>query len=67
MTSEYPQIRFGVLAVEKGIISAGQLGKAVSIQMNEDLKGMKHRFLGQILLDLGYMTQENVDELLNIT
>jgi len=65
MTSKYPQIPFGVLAVEKSIITAGQLGKAVSVQMNEDLTGMRHRLLGQILVDLGYMTQEQVDEVLN--
>ena len=64
MTSKYPQVQFGVLAVEKSIITAGQLGKAVSVQMNEDLKGMKHRLLGQILVDLGYMTHKQVEEVL---
>ena len=64
MTFKYPQIQFGTLAVEKGIITAGQLGKAVSVQMNEDLKDMKHRLLGQILIDLGYMTLKQVEEVL---
>ncbi len=61
MGQDYSQIQFGVLAVEMSIITAGQLGKAVSIQMKEDLKGMKHRLLGQILISLGYMTGKQVE------
>ena len=64
MTSKYPQVRFGTLAVEKSIITEEQLGKAVNIQMNEDLKGMGHRLLGQILVDMGYMSRKQVEEVL---
>ena len=64
MTFKYPQVQFGTLSVEKGIITAGQLGKAVSVQMNEDLKGMKHRLLGQVFVDLGYMSHKQVEEVL---
>ena len=65
MTFKYSyQIQFGTFAIEKGIITGGQLGEAVSVQMNEDLKEMKHRLLGQILIDLGYMTLKQVEEVL---
>ena len=64
MISKYLQVRFGTLAVEKSIITPRQLGKAINIQMNEDLKGIKHRRLGEILVGLEYMTHKQVEEVL---
>ena len=65
MVSNRHQIRFGTLTVEKGIITAKQLGKAVNVQMREDLSGIKHRLLGEILVDMGFMTQNQVDEIIS--
>ena len=64
MTTNNSQIQFGVMTVEKGFITAGQLGKAVSVQMKEDLSGMKHRLLGEILVDMGFMTENQINEVL---
>ena len=66
MVSNRHQIRFGALIVEKGIITAKQLGKAVNVQMREDLSGMKHRLLGEILVDMGFMTVNQVNELIKV-
>ena len=56
--------RFGTIAVEKGFVSAKQLGMAVTIQMREDLSGDGHRLIGQILLDLGFMNVGQIKEVL---
>ena len=64
MRYEKREIRFGTLAVEMGFITEGQLGKAVSEQMKEDLSQNIHRLIGEILVDLGFMDKTEVDEVL---
>jgi hypothetical protein len=56
--------RFGTIAVEKGFITAEQLYEAVEIQILEDLKGLKRRYIGQVLIGLGYTTTTQVDKVL---
>ena len=58
--------RFGVIAVEKGFISDNQLVEALSIQAKENLGSGDHRLLGQILLDLDYITEAQIDEVLEV-
>lgn len=48
--------RFGLTAVESGFITPSQLYEAMAIQMHENLNGMGHRLIGQILLDLEYIS-----------
>ncbi|MEE8430722.1 MAG: hypothetical protein V3S16_05690 [Candidatus Desulfatibia sp.] len=56
--------RFGVTAVEKGFITSEQLFEAMKIQIDEDLEPIGHRLLGEILLDQGHITTEQIDEVL---
>lgn len=56
--------RFGVTAVEKGFITAEQLFEAIKLQITEDLKPVGHRLLGEILLDEGHITAEQINEVL---
>ena len=63
MYGEYNK-RFGAIAVEKGFITTEQLYKAVEIQIREELKGLKRRYIGQILIELDYTTNSQVDEVL---
>jgi hypothetical protein len=56
--------RFGFIAVEKGYIDADQLLEAMMIQLKENLDRWEHRLLGKILFDLGYMTSDQVREVL---
>ena len=58
--------RFGTIAIEMGFITAKQLGKAVTIQMGEDLMGEGHRLLGTILVELGYIRTSQVTEVLAV-
>ena len=54
--------RFGFTAVEKGMINFDQLVKAMKLQVQEELFKKKHRFIGEILVEMGYMNQSQVDE-----
>ena len=56
--------RFGVTAVEKGFITSEKLFEAIKIQITEDLKPIGHRLLGEILLDEGHITAEQINEVL---
>jgi hypothetical protein len=65
MPQEQLEKRFGVIAVEKGYITADQLFEAMMIQLKENLDGWEHRLLGKILFDLGYMSSDQIREVLD--
>ena len=49
MSTENHEIRFGTMAVKKGYITGRQLGKAINIQINEDIAEEKHRLISELL------------------
>lgn len=55
------------VAVGKGFITSQQLREALEIQEAEDLVGKKHRLIGKILLDLGFVTPLQLKEALSWT
>ena len=55
--------RFGVTAVKNGFITREQLFEALKIQLAEDLKGMKHRLIGEILRIKEYITEKFIHSL----
>lgn len=62
---EHYEKRFGLIAIEKGFIRADDLVKAWTIQVDEDIRRTPHRLLGEILFDLGVMTDRQVEAVLN--
>jgi hypothetical protein len=52
------------LAVEKRFINANQLIEALRIQVMEDIEKGKHRLIGRILLEQGWMTLSQIDDVL---
>ena len=56
--------RFGNIAIEKGFIARKQLLEAMDIQVREEIKKGKRLLIGEILLDLDYMTLEQFEEVL---
>jgi hypothetical protein len=54
--------RFGAIAVEKGFITIDQLMDALEVQVREDLSGIKHRLIGRILFDLGFLSLQQINE-----
>jgi hypothetical protein len=58
------QNRFGFIAVEKGFITADQLIEAFRIQVMEEIENEKHRLIGAILFEQGYITLAQIEEVL---
>ncbi len=58
------QKRFGVVAIQKGFVTLGQVVDAFRIQIEEEFYKDKHRHLGQILLEQGLISQSQIGEVL---
>jgi hypothetical protein len=56
--------RFGAVAIDKGFISLEQLFEAMKIQISENTKGIEHRLIGQILWEKGYISSQQIEEVL---
>ena len=63
---EYPRRYFGTVALEKGYITTDQLWEALVRQKNQKSEGTSQRSLGMILKDLGYLTQSQIEEILEV-
>ncbi len=57
--------RFGKIAVDMGFVTEKQLNKALAEQVGEDLSNKPHRSIGKILLANGWITDEQIDIVLN--
>ena len=56
---------FGEVAFEKGMVTSEQLYQALSIQAKLEARNKPYKFLGQILIELGCVTEKQVLEILN--
>lgn len=66
METEHLEKRFGILAVEKGFITADQVIEALKVQVTEDIEKGKHRHIGRILLEQGLITLSQINDLLGL-
>ena len=57
---------FGEVAFELQYITTSQLYEGLAIQARDEARGADHRFLGQILMDLGHLKEKQVLEVLRI-
>ena len=57
---------FGEIALEKRFVSADQLYEALTLQARNRVEGVIEKQLGQILLELGYMDEEQIREVLDV-
>ncbi len=64
METEHLEKRFGVLAVERGFVTADQVIDALRIEVMEDIEKGRHRVIGRILLEQGLMTLPQIDAVL---
>ena len=58
--------RFGVIAVECGYLKAEQLQQSLREQVDDNLAQRPHRVLGAICFEHGWMTTEQIDEVLKL-
>lgn len=61
---EHYEKRFGVIAIEKGFITAQDLFQVLKIQVEEDMKSGTHRLTGEILLEQDKMAADQITEVL---
>ena len=62
---EHYEKRFGIIAIEKGFITADDLVKGMTVQVDEDLRQIRHRLLGEIFFDMGVMTDRQIEEVVS--
>ena len=55
--------RFGTLAIEKGFVSLDQVIEALTIQARENIESRTWRPIGKILVQLGYLVDEQIKEI----
>lgn len=55
--------RFGLVAIEKGFITKDQLHKALIVQVEKNVEENNHMRIGDILIDLGYISKEQAEEI----
>ena len=58
--------RLGLMAVEKGYITQGQLVEARTIQLKETMNGFEPRLIVQILLDKGCCNAHHINQVLDL-
>ncbi len=57
--------RFGNIAVHMGFVTAKQLKQAMVEQVEDDIFNRPHRLIGEILLKNGWITDEQINTVLN--
>lgn len=65
MGKEYLTFRFGFVAVKKGFVTPEQVSFALEVQVKENVSLKKHRRIGEILVEMGFMDTDKVREVLN--
>ena len=66
MTTKHFEKRFGMVAVEKGFVTSEQIVEAIAIQVEENVDQQKHRFIGTVLVELGYMRHSQIQDVLTL-
>ena len=56
--------RFGSVAVHKGFTTIDQVKNALADQVEDDVQGREHRLIGAILFDKGWITEEQIEQVL---
>ena len=57
--------RFGSIAVYRKYVTLEQVQRALAKQVEDNVNGGKHRFLGDILLENNWITDEQVKSVLS--
>ncbi len=57
--------RFGVISVKNGFVTAGQLKTALVEQADDNIAERPHRLIGRIFFEKGWMTDNQIDTVLN--
>jgi len=64
MDNEKRRQPLGVIAIQMGFVTHGQVQKALAIQAQEDTLNKEHRLIGRILKDQGYISDDQIYQVL---
>jgi hypothetical protein len=62
--SEKYCLRFSMIAVDMGFVTIENVKKALSEQVEDNIANRPHRLIGQILLENGWITLEQIERVL---
>ena len=62
-TNQY-EMRFGIIAIEKGFINKNQLIEVIGLQVEDEIEKRRPKLIGTILSNLGYITHKQIDEII---
>jgi len=65
MGKEFLTFRFGFVAVKKGFVTPDQVASALEIQIKENVSVKKHRRIGEIMVEMGFMDTDEVRDVLD--
>lgn len=57
---------FGEVALERRLVTPEQLYEALTLQARSKVEGREEKLLGQILLELGYLNESQVRQVLDV-
>ena len=57
--------RFGDIALQKKFITKNQLLEAMRVQIENKIEKAEHKLIGAILIELGYMSEDQVNQVLD--
>jgi rRNA maturation endonuclease Nob1 len=57
--------RFGYFSIKKGFVTEDQFIEAIRVQISNEQKGDESNSIGQIMKEMGYLTEEQIDEVIN--
>jgi len=71
LLEDYPRLKdrykfFGEVALEKKFVTTDQLYEALTLQARAKVEGRGEKLLGQVLLELGYLTEDHVRQVLDV-
>ena len=65
MGKEFLTFRFGFVAVKKGLVTPEQVASALEAQIKENVSVKKHRRIGEIMVEMGFMNTDEVRDVLD--
>jgi rubrerythrin len=57
--------RFGYFSIKKGFVTEDQFMEAMRVQIFNEQKGDESNSIGQIMKEMGFLTEEQINEVMN--
>ncbi len=56
--------RFGYFSIKKGFVTEDQFIEAMRVQISNEQKGVKPTPIGEIMKEMGYITEKQINEIM---